>query len=61
MEIEILVAVVATGLGLIGGMLVIWTDYRGPRQKDRLQGSPRTPNGSTGTPSQEQVLFGDQN
>ena len=31
MEIEILVAVSATGLGIIGGMLVIWKDYRGPR------------------------------
>jgi hypothetical protein len=35
MEFEIVIAVLATGLGLIGGMLVIWRDYRGHQQQSQ--------------------------
>lgn len=61
MEIEIVIAVLATGLGLIGGMLVIWRDYQGHGQQGQGDGTSQTPTESSPSPSQEKILFGDQN
>ena len=61
MEIEIVIAVLATGLILIGGMRVIWRDYRGQPRPRKLTGAPQPPTASTPNPTQEEILVGDQN
>jgi hypothetical protein len=61
MEIEIVIAVLATGLGLIGGMLVIWRDYRGQSHQGKGDETSQTPTKSSPSPSQEKILMGDQN
>ncbi len=60
MEIEIVFAVLVTGLGLIGGMLVIWRDYRGHPHQAHGDGKTNTPTESSPSPSQEKILVGDQ-
>ncbi|UCE63502.1 MAG: hypothetical protein JSU59_11740 [Nitrospirota bacterium] len=61
MEIEIVIAVLATGLGLIGGMLVIWRDYRGHRHQGKGDVTAQTSTEGSSSPSQEEILIGDQN
>jgi len=61
MEIEIVIAVLATGLGLIGGMLVIWRDYRGHGHQGEGEATTQTSTEESSSPSQEEILVGDQN
>ena len=60
MEIEIIFAVLATGLGLIGGMLVIWRDYRGHPHQEPGSGTSQTPSEGSPSPSQDKILIGDK-
>jgi len=61
MEIEIVIAVLATGLCFMGGMLVIWRDYEGHQHQGQRDETSQTPNESSPSPSQEKILVGDQN
>ena len=61
MEFEIVIAVLATGLILIGGMRVIWRDYRGQRPPRKWSRAPQAPTESTSNPTQKEILLGDQN
>ncbi len=60
MEIEIIIAVLATGLGLLGGMLVIWRDYRGHQHQAQEEVTSHTPTENSPGPSQENILVGDK-
>ena len=60
MEIEIVIAVLATGLGLTGGMLVIWRDYRDSRQHGQGDPTSRIPPESRQSPAQEKILVVDE-
>jgi hypothetical protein len=61
MEIDILIAVVATGTGLIGGMLIIWRDYLGHRSSKQVDATTQTPSESSPSPTPEKIYAGDQN
>ena len=60
MEIEIVIAVLATGLGLLGGMLVIWRDYRGHQHQAQGEEPSHTPTESSPSLPQEKILVGDK-